>query len=69
MKNLKTILKEVAKFADEYEALCDAERTGEISLRTYLRACAVMDADYANAMEWLRENYQRAGVGHLAPGL
>lgn len=67
MKQLKTILREAQENhqADEFEFFCDAERTGEISRATYFRACRAADATEDEAREWLRENYQRAGVAHL----
>lgn len=67
MKQLKTILREAQEYhqADEFEFYADAERTGEISRETYFRACAAGNASRAEASEWLQENYQRAGIGHL----
>ena len=67
MKQLKTILREAQENhqADEFEFYADAERTGEISRKTYFRACAAGDATHGDAAEWLRENYQRAGIAHL----
>lgn len=69
MKYLKTILREAVEChqSDEYEYYADAQRTGEISLRTYFRACGAAEASRAEAAEWLRENYQRAGLSHLCP--
>ena len=52
---------------NEFEFYASAERTGEITVRTYFRACEAADATHAEAAEWLRENYQRAGVSHLCP--
>jgi len=66
MKNLKSALEMVKGLSDPYEALADAERQGEISLRTYLRACAAGDG-LDGAAAALRENYKRAGVEHLCP--
>lgn len=65
MKHLKTILREIEDSPDEFEDLCDAERRREISRRTYFRACAKLGVTRQEAEEWLRESYQRAGVGHL----
>lgn len=66
MKTLKTILKEASSMSDEYEYYADAERTGEISRAVYLRACAAGDGlTKEEALKCLRENYQRAGRGHL----
>lgn len=69
MKQLKTILREAQENhqSDEFEFYCDAERTGEISLKTYFRACKEAGADKSEAKEYLRENYQRAGLKHLCP--
>lgn len=52
---------------DECEYYADEERTGEISRRTYRRACGCAGMSKAEALASLRENYQRAGIGHLAP--
>lgn len=67
MKNTKTIMREAQEHhqADEFEFYADAERNGEISRKTYLRACIAAGAAPAEAGEWLRENYRRAGVEHL----
>lgn len=66
MKNTKTIIREAQELSDEYEYYADCERRGEISRATYFRACATGDGlTHAQAESWLRENYQRAGVGHL----
>lgn len=67
MKQLKTILREAQESHqdDEFEFYADAERTGEISRKTYFRACAAANASKSEAAEWLQENYQRAGVAHL----
>lgn len=69
MKHLKTILREAQENhqSDEFEFYCDAQRTGEISLNTYFRACIAANATRSEAREWLRENYQRAGIKHLCP--
>lgn len=65
MKNTKTILREAKEMSDEYEFLADSERTGEISRNTYYRACAEAGLSKREASDCLRENYQRAGLGHL----
>lgn len=66
MKTLKTILREVPADGAEYEIYARMERAGEISLRTYIRACAAGDGLTADAAtEVLRESYQRAGMAHL----
>lgn len=68
MKTLKTILSEASENTDPYEFYADAERVGDISLRTFFRACAAGDGlSYDGAAEVLRENYQRAGLNHLSP--
>jgi len=70
MKQLKTIIREakVNHQSDEFEFFADAQRSGEISFATYIRACAVGDGlTHDSACAALRENYQRAGVGHLCP--
>lgn len=67
MKSTKTIMREAQEFhqADEFEFFADAERHREISRATYLRACKAGGASRAEALEWLKENYQRAGVVHM----
>lgn len=69
MKQLKTILREAEENhqSDEFEFFADSERTGDISLKIYLRACQSANASRSEAKEWLRENYQRAGLSHLCP--
>lgn len=66
-KRLATIIREAQETHedDEFSFYADAERRGEISRETYFRACKAGDASRAEAAEWLRENYQRAGVEHL----
>lgn len=67
MKNTKTIMREAQEHHqdDEFRFYANAERNKEISRATYLRACMKAGAEKAEALEWLRENYQRAGIGHL----
>ena len=65
MKQLKTILDEASEMSDWHEFIADAERMGEISRAVYLRACKVVELSEDEALESLRENYQRAGLAHL----
>lgn len=68
MKTLKTILREIDNTTDPYEDLADAQRSGEISLAIYIRACAAGDGlSREEALEALRENYRRASRAHLCP--
>lgn len=69
MKYTKTIMREAKEHhqSDEFEFYADAERNGEISLKTYLKACALAGASKTEAKEWLKENYCRAGIKHLSP--